>query len=359
MKKVLLKFFGANNLGDDLFAFIMLNRYKNNFYTYYSNYKPLQNQDNIVFKSNFFKRTLDKILREILNIHSFCESNDKKKYDLEVEVGGSIFIESPKKNYWHGKSKQYLKNYIPYYILGCNFGPYKSEEFLSLVKNNIFSKAEDVCFREKASYDLFSSLKSVRYAQDIVFTLDTSKIIKKNSKKVIISVIDAGKKVGLEYKEKYEEKIIEIINFFEREKYKISLMSFCKREGDEEAINSILSKIDSNLKEKIEIYNYHDNINEALNYLADSRVIVGSRFHANILGLVLEKKIIPIAYSDKTVNTFNDLEFSGKIIDIRHLEDFNFNQLKENLNYEFDITNIKKNAEKQFEKLDKVLEKKN
>ena len=136
-------------------------------------------------------------------------------------------------------------------------------------------------------------------------------------------------------------------------------MSFCKREGDEEAINSILSKIDSNLKEKIEIYNYHDNINEALNYLADSRVIVGSRFHANILGLVLEKKIIPIAYSDKTVNTFNDLEFSGKIIDIRHLEDFNFNQLKENLNYEFDITNIKKNAEKQFEKLDKVLEKKN
>jgi len=227
MKKVLLKFFGANNLGDDLFAYIILNRYENDFFTYYSAYKPISNFDNIHFKSNFFKKTINKIFRECFNIHDFFEVKEKKKYDLLVYVGGSLFIESPKKNYWIGKAKTYKENYIPYYILGSNFGPYKTEGFLPLVRDNIFLNATDICFREKYSYDLFKNLENVRYASDIVFTLDTSKLNINNSKKVIISVIDCTKKTKVEFKENYENRIVDFVKLFDKKGYEITLMSYC------------------------------------------------------------------------------------------------------------------------------------
>lgn len=355
MKKVLLKFFGENNLGDDLFAYIILKRYKNDFYAYYTKYDALKDFDNIHFKSNFFKRVLNKIVKELFNIHNFCEVQDKKKYDLMIEIGGSIFIESTKKH-WLGRGRQYNKNYIPYYILGCNFGPYKTEDFLNLIKKNIFSNAEDICFRDKYSYNLFKDLKNIRYAQDVVFTLDTSYIKAKNSKKAIISVIDVDRKVKNGLKYKYEEKISDLTNFLDKKNYEITFMSFCKKEGDELAIDSILQKLDKSLREKVNVYKYSDNIEEALNIIADSQIVVGSRFHANILGLVFGKTIIPIAYSDKTINSLKDINFKGKIFDIRNIENLYANELTdEDLNYKLDITNIRENAKKQFEKLDKVL----
>jgi len=111
--------------------------------------------------------------------------------------------------------------------------------------------------------------------------------------------------------------------------------------------------MDMKLKDKINIYNYKDNIIEALNVMADSQIIVGSRFHANILGLVLQKTIIPIAYSDKTINVLKDMNFKGKIFDIRDMDSFDVNILTdEDLLYKFDTSSLKLSAEEQFKKLD-------
>ena len=125
------------------------------------------------------------------------------------------------------------------------------------------------------------------------------------------------------------------------------------------AIEQILEKLDSNTKEKIEKYYYRGNIKEALNVLNNSDIIVGTRFHATILGILLNKAVIPIIYSDKTKHTLEDLKFEGKTVDIRQLDKYNVKELlsEENISYRLDIEKVRKEAETQFSKLDEVLKK--
>lgn len=358
MKKILIRAYLNENLGDDLFVYIILNRYKEQFYLYSkSKYKPFENCNNIYFKGNVITVIFNKLLHRFAGVHDYLETKNKIKYDYLLYVGGSVFIEGESMKFWEKNSKQYSKNFIPYYILGSNVGPYKHEEFLKIIGDGIFKNAEDVCFRDKYSYDLFYNLENVRYASDIVFSLDRSNIKITNNKKVVFSIIDCSRKVNREFQTKYEDSIIKLIEMFDKKGYIITLMSYCKYEGDEESINRILDKISKNkLKNKINIYFYQGNIIEALDLMGDCQIVVATRFHANILGLLMNKAIIPIAYSDKTINVLKDINFKGKIFDIRDSENFNVELLtEEDLNYKLDISFQEIDSEKQFEKLDKIL----
>lgn len=305
--KVYLDAYLFNNFGDDLFVEIVRKRYPNTqFYAISRFYKK---KENVKVYSG---RILNKLLRKQFLKNTLVAN----RCDLVLSVGGSMYIEGSNKakNFSLGKNK--------YYIMGSNFGPYKTKEYYEKYYD-FFKKAEDVCFREKHSYELFKDLPNVRRASDIVFGLDTSNIKKTQTKKVVISVISCDMKIGKEYKEAYENKIIELIQFFKEKQYEVCLMSYCQIERDEEAIESIISKCD----EKVETYYYRGNIDEALEVMANCQIVVGSRFHANILGLVLGKTILPIAYSDKTKNALMDLGYKGKIIDIRKIEEFKIEEL--------------------------------
>lgn len=72
--------------------------------------------------------------------------------------------------------------------------------------------------------------------------------------------------------------------------YKITYMSFCKAENDELAIEKILEKLDDKIKSDVETYYYRGNIRETLNVLNNANVIVGTRFHSIILGMLLNKR---------------------------------------------------------------------
>lgn len=342
--KIFVNAFLENNLGDDLFVDILLNRYpQHTFYTISKDFKPRKNLK--VLSNNFLIKVIRKLsLKPIL----------ANRCDMSVVIGGSMYMEETpqdtNKNFSLGKN--------PYCILGVNFGPYKTDQYYQNV-HNFFSKAQDVCFREKYSYNLFKELPNVRCAPDIVFSMDTSKIPITNKKRVIFSIISCKRKISEKYEEQYQNTIIEMTRFFIEKEYEICYMSFCKDEGDEGAIEGILNKCDENIKNKITTYYYRGNIEEALEQLANSQIIVGSRFHANILGMVFGKTIIPMAYSDKTKNVLEDLNFKGKIIDIKNLEQFNIKKdlTDETLNYKIDISNAKKKAEEHFEKLDELLKK--
>ena len=95
------------------------------------------------------------------------------------------------------------------------------------------------------------------------------------------------------------------------------------------------------------------NIEEAMNVLADSQVIVGGRFHANILGLLLSKSIIPVLYSDKTLNVLKDMNIDAPVIDIRNLKDFDISSITDaDLNKVYNVEKEKIDAQRHFEKLD-------
>lgn len=339
--KVYVDAYLAKNLGDDLFVDILTKRYPNHkFFTIAEGEKGYNKSNLKVYSNKYFFKFLKKFQ---------LEKYLANRYDTVVTIGGSMFMENndSDRDFSLGKNKRYM--------LGVNFGPYKTEKYYQNIYAMI-SNLEDVCFRDRYSYNLFKDLPNTRCASDIIFSMDTSNVKITNRKRAVISIISPKDKINEKYNEKYEKKMIELIQFLESKGYEICLMSFCKIENDEETIENIIKKLSENLKSKIEKYYYNGNIEEALNVLGDSQLIVGGRFHANIIGLVLGKSILPVLYSDKTLHVLQDMEIDVPIIDIRKLDEFDIQKLTdEQLNKHFDVEIQKNDAKRHFEKLDILL----
>jgi len=95
MKKVLLKAYMHNNLGDDLFVYMLLKRYKDNFYTYeYERNYTLSKFENLSYEKNGIENLIDRCFSKFLKKYDYTELKNKKKYDLLVDIGGSLFIEN-------------------------------------------------------------------------------------------------------------------------------------------------------------------------------------------------------------------------------------------------------------------------
>ncbi len=359
MNNVTIRFYDNCNLGDDLFVVILTDRYMDYFLCTSANKtRSIEPIDNLKVSSigrlaQFIDRVIGKLfkkryptLRRLIN-----------RSDLLVYVGGSIFMETHGPGPWEVERKFYQSVTVPYYILGSNFGPYESSEFIDIARD-IVAGAKDVCFRDNASYEMFKDVPTVRKATDIAFTLDTSSYMsEKQDKTVVFSVIDAYKKFDDATAARYDEEIVNLAKKFVGEGYGVTLMSFCKYENDENAIRRILGLMGDEMKSEIGTYMYTGDLDEALSVLAKSEGIVASRFHASILGLLFGKKVLPIVYSDKTINILEDMSFKGPVVDIRKINKFDGNS--------FDLSTLEVNdvrdqielAEKQFQELDKVLTK--
>ena len=351
--KIYLNAYIAQNLGDDLFLDMLLKRYSNHEFYAITQIKNNYSYPNLHLYHNPF---LYKFLKKFR-----LEKYIANRFDMVVTIGGSMFIENPNTSYDLSMGKK------DRYILGINVGPYETKEYYTAVQN-AFRKCKDVCFREKYSYHLFQDLPNVRLAPDIAFGLDTSHLTITNRKRAIISVISCDYKLkenhnhdGILLASTYESKMVEFIERLIKEEYEIVLLSMCKSQGDSEAVNCIFDKCNQKLQDKIQKYEYQGNIEEALNLFADSSLIVGSRLHANIIGLALGKTIIPLVYSDKTIHILEDIlenSVSEKplIVDIRNIEQWDVPAIKkEDLTRIIPIGDTRIQAQEHFKKLDEVL----
>lgn len=351
--KIYIDAYLTKNLGDDLLVKILVDKYSKQSNLYISEkgkYLKLSGVNYI--KENFIYKLINKVLNKMTKNKFYIVNHKIKKMDVKIIIGGSLFMEMSSRD---AKSK-IIKDCKNYCIIGSNFGPYKSIEYKQKYEK-YFSEAIDVCFRDEYSYNLFKEIPTTRCATDIVFSLNTNNIKLTDRKRAIISIIDCSKKLDSQYVQFYEDKILTLIKFLVKKNYEVCLMSFCKSEGDEEATNSILKKIEEEkISGKIQKYFYDGNINQALNELGDSQIIIGTRFHANILGLIMRKTVIPIAYSDKTLNVLRDIKFDGKYFDIRDKKNFNVELLTEDdLHYKFNVDNQKEKANLNFKILDEIV----
>lgn len=366
MKKVYLKCVYERNLGDDIFIKTICDRYKQTFITLnYNNgyiYPKIKNLKSVKVNFNIYR--LFRKISSITGKRNILETIMVKLFGkkLIVGIGGSVFMEP--KNYIQTKKSDsiyWFDNLNNYYIIGANIGPVYSKEYIEELKSRVIGNAADVCLRDIDSFNYVKDLNNVRYVPDIVFSFDVDKYKDiKEEKKVIISVIDLLKK-ACQIKSpnllKYEDCINDIISFFISNNYKVELMSFCKDEGDEIAVKRILDK--SEFKDLISVYLYDGNIDEALKELASAKIIVGTRFHANIIGLILNKTIFPIIYNDKTRNLLKDLNFKGKSIDIDDIDNFDIDKLDlKDFDYKCDVSKEISLAQNHFKELDKILDKK-
>ena len=357
MKKVKVYAYTRQNLGDDLFLKILCERYKNTKFILYAPevYKEIFKNDNnieIYSSEDKLNRIINFIARKF-GVNNYIDRRLSNKADAGVYIGGSLFIQGDD---W----KEYTENYIrpmkvkdkPFYLLGVNFGPFENKEYYLLHKE-IFREYTDICFRERYSYEMFKDLNNTRIADDIVFSLKGIKSKKGNS--VVMSVIKPSYRRALKgedfsYYKKIKEMCIEFIN----QGLEVTLMSFCKNENDEDAINEILSLIPDKYKSKMNSYYYRYDINEALQILANSKAVVASRFHAMILGLVFEKPILPLIYSKKMINVLEDIKFKGQYYNIKNIDKVNIDYSWIENSNEFIKKQIN-NSEKHFEKLDEFL----
>lgn len=357
MKKIMLNCWAAKNLGDDLFLEIISNRYNCEFYAIsVRKYNWHKKKFHIINSNSLKNRIIRKLNKIILHRQYDLKKVYDKKCDLMVVIGGSLFIENKNQNY----NIEYLNSLTStmhnYFILGSNIGPYKNKEYINQINNIVLNQAKDVCFRDYESKKICNNSK-IRVAPDIVFSLNPQEHKTKEKKQVLISVIDCEeKKAQIKYDctEEYEKKIVDIIHYYQKNNYEVILMSFCDLENDPVAIK----RIQDRLEQKVQTYLYDGNINEALKIIAESEIIVGSRFHANILGVLFNKKLLPIAYNEKTTNTLNDLKFQGKVFNLSELasidEEVLSNLTRPNLNLDY----IREESQQQFLILDKYIERK-
>lgn len=358
MKKVMVYAYTKFNLGDDLFLKILFDRYPDTYFILFSpkEYNKMFKQKNvkIISINNFFLRGINYISRRInkkLTINKFIS----KTCDASVYIGGSIFQQSKSWENQIVNRENLLNKDQPFYVLGANFGPFSDDDYYNEYKK-VISKYKDICFRDIYSYKLFQDLKNVRVADDIVFSLKRNST-NRDDKKVVISVIKPSYRSDLsEYDDLYYNKIRDISIEFIKKGYNITLMSFCKIEGDEEAIEKILKRIPNNYVEFVDKYNYRGDIEESLELISCSSLVIATRFHAMILAWVYNKPVVPIAYSEKMTNVVIDVGFDGVYTDFANLEKLNPLEIYNNLEKELiDVTKQTVNSEDHFKELDKLL----
>ena len=338
----------ANNLGDDIFVRMLLRRYpQEKFYLYASpRYtRPFRRENNICLNGAF-----SYMFRKILKLKRDAQIEEKTQMAKAiVRIGGSIFIERDgwEKRIFHDDGNKT-------FIIGANFGPYKTEEFKQSIKNEIM-KTKDCCFRDKYSYDCFSDVPQVRWAPDIVFGYEH------NQKPCVgdfvgISIIDFSFRKSLDaFQEIYENGIVDICRYYQERGIGIKLFGFCDAEGDKSAIERIMKKLDD--CHGIDSFNYNGDIDGFIGEMNTCKSIFATRFHSMILGWILGKNVVPIIYSDKLRNVIKDIEFSGYCWDIMNGEEVNFDMINNTLGIltSEKLNELKQNSQKQFQALDDFL----
>ena len=361
-KNVVVECYLAHNLGDDLFLISLLKRYPREHFIIFSDssYKYLKNQFpnlEIIYIGNSKAKHLIRI------ITNFVYYVKKIKFvynaDALITIGGSLYIEQKynslssriRKELSFLKDKIIAKVSKKHFVLGANFGPYYTKRFLNYYREYFSSECDDVCFREKFSADIFSELDNVRYAPDILLTTNIPNNNKK--KQVFISVVDLNnKKFGnlAKYAKQYDDLIVKYINYYTSNNYKVVLCSFCSSEGDDIAVKRISKQVQvrGNL---VKSMFYNDNPDDILSEIGSSDIVIGTRFHAIILGLTSNAKVLPIIYSEKTTHVLQEIGWDmNNSIDLKQIFTSNTDILPCAQLLQIDDTKIK--ALDQFKSLD-------
>lgn len=346
-KKIFILAYARKNLGDDIFIEMILKKYPQ--YDFYMKLKNKAFLDNLSKYNNLNIIDGEDTDEELYSIHP-------TQYDAYIYIGGSIFMEGGKVYNLSEKFLKFVKACkefdIPFIYISSNYGPYKTEEYFNLSKEN-FSTCTDICFRDKYSYNLFKDISNVRYAPDYIFSYDL-KTENKIPKTIGITVINLDVRNDLkEVSTKYYKWLLNSIKNYIDLGFKVYLYSFCKHEGDEDTIDYILSNMNN---DNIVDVRYRGNIEEFLEKYTKMEYMICSRFHAMVLSSLMYQKMYIVSYSNKINNVINDLELDIPILNLKNLNENQILQL-ENFNAveETKLKKIKQESKKQEMVLRKIL----
>ncbi|MFV0979107.1 polysaccharide pyruvyl transferase family protein [Latilactobacillus sakei] len=334
MKKVLLQCYFNKNLGDDLFIKIVREQFKDCEITcLLPDGTDIDSVTYLGIKSWTYKkmyRRLDKILYRMFNKTPILDKF-VGEFNQVIILGGSLFIEHKD---WKNQLyiyKRLVNSANRVDIIGANFGPFTSDLFLKEY-TNLFRNVNNIVFRDIESVNYFPELTNVIVRKDFVLNLNIDRYGKRNDNSIAISVMNIKSKANLEkYSENYFDFLKLQAEYFLSKGYNVKLFSFCEPEGDLEACELLAKMIDS---ENVDIVNYDNNINHVLEEYSNCEYVIGTRFHSSILGILFQKKILPLSYSVKTNNALGLISNELEVININSLatqriDVTNYNKIKE------------------------------
>ena len=345
MKKIFILAYARANVGDDLFIYMLLNKYKD--VHFYINIKEDEHAN--AFK-NFKNITI------IPEKERELTPQNAKEFDGYVYVGGSIFMEG---GVVYNITEEFLKflkeckkNNIPFYYISSNFGPYYTEEYVDLARR-VYGEITDICFRDRYSYNMFEDIKSVRYEPDLAFSYEGKNEAKKPNT-VGMSIIDLDIRKDLkEKKDSYFDLLRNCIKDYVENDKEIYLFSFCKHEGDEKAINELVETMPEEYKTHVHKVLYHGDLERFLDTYSKMEYMICSRFHAMVLSTVFKQKSYVISYSDKINNVIKDLDLADDYLEFKDIEKCEVIPLEK---YELlgknNLNEIRGKSKKQLEKLE-------
>lgn len=361
MKRVFLYAYDKINLGDDLFIRTIVRRYPDvQFYIWtargnQTTFRDLANLK-VLDKDGCSVRLLGKLRGSFPGRYrGWLE----KRCDASVYIGGSIFMEYPNweqyVDWWNYKAVNYR-----FFALGANFGPYKTEDYRDKMRR-VFDNMQDVCFRDRYSFEHFRGCEKVRYAPDILFSYPMPNAAVKR-KQIFVSVIDCegrDESHNLSAHGKfYVDQMASILKEYLADGCTLVLSSFCRAEGDERAIEKITDAMGCRADSRIQCLAYDGtNTETILTAISESEYVIASRFHAMVLAMVAKRPVLPVVYSDKTLHVLEDLDFRGTVFDLRNGVPWDYQRSRQNWDQHLETlsTGIKKESLRHFEKLDKLL----
>lgn len=348
------------NLGDDLFVSSVLMRYpEHTFYIFtqldYSEFENEYHNLKVIKINKYIKYAIEK-----LGGTNFLKIWLINKYNMDafVCIGGSIFIqyEGWEKLYqdrialWGYMKKQGKK----VFIIGSNFGPYSSNQFLSQY-DKAFNYVEDVCFRDQFSYSLFKHRSNVRQEADVIlsYPVDSFKITTEDS--IGISVINLADRKNLHtYQDVYIKKMAEIINHFTLQGKKVYLLSFCEREGDESIIELIMKQVNERTELVDKVY-YRGDIARFLKVFSTVKQIIACRFHSIILGYTYNKEVYSLIYSEKSANFIEDFDLGIPMKSIEEIHTLDPQKIQASMKKVEKSPSIIDSGTRQYQALDQLL----
>lgn len=322
-QRVYIGAFLINNLGDDLFLKVLLEKYPS--YSFFVDLEeeyrtPFLKYNNISFVKHYpCEDFLNRITYKLFHFRVF-ELVRRKSALSVIDIGGSLFIEQPGwKKAFDCRIKQLNKNNI---FIGCNFGPYTDKNFVEIYRR-FFEKCRFISWRDKYSYDIFS-MNNMQFAPDFVFNLSIKQSFQTEDGRVLIIPADVRNVVGLSYShEAYIKKMVELTQKCVEKGFIVELMAFCKAFHDDDVCYEICKQLNEAQKRCVDIYVYKNDMNEAIEHIQRSEYIVPTRFHGMILGWLCEKRVYPIVYTKKQTDEMEMLRYNGgytRIEDILSLD---------------------------------------
>lgn len=357
--RILVLAYCNGNLGDDLFIHELCNRYKSHsFYivgsekykTYFSHCSNLHYvaYDDKKWGTYYkFKNRVNRIMKkpkesQITTIRLLLSKICK----LTVLIGGSVFIQQEN---WKKELESRWK-LLPNrsVLLGCNYRLANSNDYMKeYIK--LLSTTKDVCFRDYASYKVFSRLSNTRVASDILFSLNRDEC--RDDGYYIISLINVEKKAKNINPNIYYQKMAECADLLQEKGHKVVLFSFCNAEGDLEAANKVLELLRN--RSNVELFE-HNSIEKSLKCLKACKGIITSRFHGMVLGIRFQKELYVLSYSDKTMQVIQDIKYTGEYKNITEIADVSASEICLALRKKYTVTDAI-NPEEQYKVLDSIL----